>query len=188
VSSTIERPRRPAANYVDTPGDRRANYLDLSGQRFGRLVAVAPTERRGRNRSKIWLAVCDCGEKTEASADNLRTGHTVSCGCYMRERASASNVIHGGSHRGRHTTEYKTWSSMRGRCADPQDKNYGGRGIAVCERWGSYENFLADMGPRPDGHSIERVDVNGNYEPSNCIWLPMAEQSKNRRRSKRGAG
>lgn len=84
------------------------------------------------------------------------------------------------------TREYATWTAMRERCSNPKANNYhlyGARGIRVCERWDSFENFIADMGPRPAGYSIERIDNDGNYEPSNCQWIPLSEQSRNRRRS-----
>lgn len=82
------------------------------------------------------------------------------------------------------TREYKAWTAMRERCLNPRAHNYylyGGRGIRICERWNDFEKFFADMGPRPAGYSIERENNDGNYEPSNCRWIPMLEQSRNRR-------
>jgi hypothetical protein len=93
-------------------------------------------------------------------------------------------IKHGAACGGKTTPEYRSWHGLRGRCNNPthQDyENYGGRGIRVCERWDRFENFLADMGSRPPGYSIERIDVNGHYEPANCKWIPLSEQSKNRR-------
>jgi len=112
-------------------------------------------------------------------ADHLTRKSVKSCGCL-------NHLGHAARKHGAHgTPTYATWSSMIQRCSNPRDSHwqyYGGRGITVCDRWRtSFADFLADMGPKPAGYSIERADVDGNYEPSNCTWIPMADQSKNRR-------
>jgi len=149
---------------------------DIAGQRFGRLTAIAAVEKR--HHRWYWRCQCDCGQETVVCGNDLRNGKTKSCGCLMRE----SRFTHGASRTG----EYNSWVNMMQRCYNPDNKdfkNYGGCGIKVCKRWHDFRNLLADMGLRPLGkYSIERLDVYGDYEPSNCIWLPMSEQSKNRRK------
>ena len=157
------------------------NSIDLEGQRFGRLVAKTPVRKRRHRVS--WVCACDCGGQTEVTTSDLRSGHTVSCGCWRRE-ASIGNrhsITHGMSQ----TSTYKTWRSMRNRCESPNAGNYrryGGRGVTVCARWQEFENFLADMGPRPSlRHQIDRYpDKHGNYEPGNCRWATPRENSQNR--------
>ena len=159
--------------------------LNLTNQRFGRLVAKRPV---GLQHSFVlWLCVCDCGQETQLTTNALRRGNTRSCGCMLRElyASGGSQLRHGAARPGKHTVEYGTWQAIIKRCSNPNHERfqyYGGRGIRVCERWQTFENFLADMGPRPSGrYSIERLDVNGNYEPDNCVWIPLADQVKNRR-------
>lgn len=151
---------------------------DITGQRFGRLTAIAAVEKRQHR--WYWRCRCDDGNEVVVGGNDLRNGKTKSCGCLMRE----SRFAHGAAR----TVEYNSWVNMMQRCYNPRCKdfkNYGGRGIKVCDRWHDFVNFLADMGLRPAaGYSIERVNVDKDYEPSNCIWLPMSEQSKNRRNSK----
>lgn len=153
--------------------------IDLLGQVFGRLVVVSEHPVRV-NSQYAWACKCDCGGTTVAAGYDLRNGHTQSCGCLQKERTSKAKKTHGM----RFSKEYNIWSKIIDRCKNPNCErypNYGGRGITICERWEKFENFFADMGKCPDGFSIERVDNNAGYEPSNCVWADNFTQAKNRR-------
>ena len=152
---------------------------DLRGMRVGRLLVIEPTPTR-KNGRVLWRCECDCGnEVLVRSSSLLRPSSTKSCGCYGRDSRFGR-----GTHKMTNTPEYRTWCKMKARCYSPRDKrfgNYGGRGITVCDRWlNSFQNFYDDMGPKPAHYSLERIDNDGNYEPQNCKWIPMAEQAKNR--------
>jgi hypothetical protein len=157
--------------------------LDLTGQRFGRWLVIE------RSSSSSWRCVCDCGTERMLPTGTLRYGGTQSCGCLRRERALATNTMHGLRDR----PVYRTWASMLQRCRNPNAPGYeyyGDRGITVCARWdpqqgGSFSNFLADMGERPEGMSIDRIDNDGNYEPGNCRWATQAQQIANRPKGRR---
>lgn len=163
--------------------------IDLTGKQFGHLTVLY---RDGviYGRKPAWVCRCDCPDKTirRIASRDLRTGKTTSCGCVLRswqKHYGDSNRTHGMTN----TSEYKIWKSMRQRCykeSAKNYKNYGGRGIKVCERWmKSFDNFIEDMGRRPSPkHSIERVNNDGNYEPDNCIWIPIGDQNKNKRKRK----
>jgi hypothetical protein len=148
-----------------------------------------------------WICVCDCGTEVIAVGSNLRRGSTKSCGCLAQEwsthmggnpefiaKRAKSITRHGHKRKNAATVEYKTWLGMKRRCYDEKYKDYpnwGGRGIKVCDRWNdSFEAFLEDMGPRPSAnHSIDRMQVNGNYEPGNCRWATLQEQGAEHRRN-----
>lgn len=173
---------RPVTN---SGGDElMGKIVDLTGQRFGRLTVIrrGPNANRGKAR---WWCECSCGKSCVlVFSFSLRGGDTKSCGCLLGEAGRLRLQTHGRSK----TPEHKTWLALRRRCNSPSDINYsryGGRGIRVCERWmNSFENFLTDMGPRPSRqHSIDRLDVNGDYEPSNCTWSDPRQQARNKRNS-----
>lgn len=161
--------------------------VDLTGRRFGRLVAVERISMaRGvwadgvrRQTPTVWRCVCDCGSVVDVGYPSLATGSTSSCGCL---RAEGTRTTHGKSR----TAEHRAWLKMRGRCADTLNKDYadyGGRGISVDPEWAeSFEAFYRDMGDKPSRrHSLERSDVDGNYEKANCVWATPIEQANNKR-------
>jgi len=155
-------------------------FKNLVGERYGRLTVAKFGGRR--NRRSYWVCVCDCGAEVEIRADSIRSGSTTSCGCAQKQAVSEANSKHGMCE----SPEYIAWTQARYRCGKkdhPNYRNYGGRGISVCDRWqDSFDAFYADMGPRPsDKHSLERVDNDKGYSPENCKWATSKEQGNNKR-------
>lgn len=163
----------------------KTTHFDLSGLGIFNWFVTSLSTKKGGRSHRYWNCLCDCGNSKEVREDHLLGQKTMSCGCLKPELSRSIATTHGLSHK---TPMYATWSHMRQRCRNPRNKDYktyGGRGITICERWDSFENFYADMSPTwKPGLTIERKDVNGNYCPDNCTWIPNVEQPKNRSNTK----
>lgn len=156
---------------------------DLTGHIYGKLTVLSLHGTRrypGVGGRRLWLCRCECGAETKVAGNNLRNGHTTSCGSKKHQRN-----YHGITN----TSIYHVWENMLARCTNknhPSWKDYGGRGISVCEQWNAFQAFRDDMGPGFNpGLSIERKDNNSGYSKENCCWIPRSEQILNTRRTRR---
>lgn len=153
---------------------------DLTGRRFGQVVVVGYDRFDGVKHR--WNVACDCGGTSSVRGGNLVSGLTKSCGCRKSKASRMNLTTHGMSG----TRTHRIWKAMKQRCRDPNASNfkhYGGRGIRIADQWLDFVRFHEDMGECPPDHSIDRIDVNGHYEPGNCRWVRQAEQVKNTRRN-----
>ena len=164
-----------------------SKVVSLLGQKFDRLEVTKLIEKTSGGQL-TWECKCDCGNTTKVLGKNLKRGATRSCGCLHREIATITHTKHGHSKRGQVSRTYKSWRDMKERCNNPKNhayKDYGGRGIQVCNSWldeeVGFSNFLNDMGECPKGMSIDRKNNNGNYEPDNCHYTTPRNQNNNRR-------
>ena len=151
-------------------------FIDLAGRKYARLDVMSYAGKKGKKPQ--WLCHCECGRTTVVQSSHLKSGNTSSCGCSRSARGMTGS------------RERRTWSAMKTRCYNKNwhaYENYGGRGIAICDRWlESFESFYADMGDKPTpNHSIDRINNDGNYEPDNCRWATSSEQNRNQRMSTR---
>lgn len=160
----------------------------MIGRKNNKLTVIGLSPQKAVGRQFQWVCRCDCGTLCVVRGASFRSGATKSCGCYRLERVREAATRHGcTAGRTNNDRTYRSWRAMRGRCLNPKNvnwHNYGGRGISICKRWDDYSLFLADMGIRPAGKSIDRIDNSKNYSPDNCRWATPAEQSRNSRKTK----
>lgn len=157
-----------------------ATKLDLTNQKYGSLTVLS--EEPAKNRGTYWRCRCDCGNTVVKKTKMLRHERHPNCGCLTKQLQSINNSQ--ATHRLSKSPTYQSWCMMKSRCNNPNYthfKYYGARGITYCERWESYENFMEDMGERPKGYTLDRIDSEGNYTPSNCKWSTRENQADNRR-------
>lgn len=154
---------------------------EIIGNRYGRLTVMLDCGQ-AKNGAYQYITMCDCGESKVVLGNSMVNGSTKSCGCIRRETTSAKNI----KHQGCSDSAYQTWQGMKTRCLNPNTasyKNYGGRGITIDAKWMDYSGFLEDMGERPDGHTLERLDNSKGYSKDNCKWASTKEQARNTRQN-----
>lgn len=174
------KPEKRLCAFTAKAAARAANsIIRLEGKKFGELTVLSRAGRKSRYIT--WLCRCSCGAEIVVGGNNLRRGRTTKC------KAPAHKANRPVSLTVEYKSEYQSWTSMRARCLDPKNKKYpiyGGRGITIDPRWDEFKNFMLDMGRKPDPKfTIERDDVNGNYEPTNCRWISRKDQGRNKRNS-----
>lgn len=158
-------------------------FISLIGHKFNMLTVIAYAGRVKKD--QFWYCKCDCGGISRTKSYNLKTAKTKSCGCMVAEWASKRSKTHGNTVN-ENKVMYRIWRGMFSRCNNEKSDSYryyGARGIKVCDRWMEFRNFIEDMGERPDGMSIDRINVDGNYEPSNCRWADLSTQANNKTNS-----
>ena len=160
--------------------------LDLIGKRFGRLAVLSLSPNKTKDGSRMWFCQCDCGKTTKVPTAHLNSGGTQSCGCIRQNYPW--HTKHGylaGGYQQNPPRIYRAWLDMRQRCNNPNSqvyKYYGGRGISICPQWDDFTIFLKDMGEPLMGLSLDRINNDGNYEPTNCRWATASEQQRNKRK------
>lgn len=155
--------------------------LDLIGRKFERLLVVSRAENTENGQTR-WNCVCDCGNESTVIGSSLTLSKTKSCGCYNRDLIGALNLRHGQTLGYTSSKTYNSWRGMKERCTNPNNSHYpfyGGRGIGFPEDWLAFDSFLEDMGERPEGMTLERIDVNANYSKENCKWETLTNQAYN---------
>jgi len=156
--------------------------IDLAGKTFSRWTVICRVGNTQKGQA-MWLCRCQCGTERALKSIVLRRNISMSCGCWKSEVTTKRSTKHGHANSGKITPTYHSWAGMVARCTNQKNKffqNYGGRGISVCNQWNIFAGFLADMGEKPPKHSLDRINLNGNYEPSNCRWATAQEQAQNK--------
>lgn len=160
-------------------------FRDLAGSTFDRWSVVGRSLLRGPRGEIMWLCRCACGVERDVLSANLTQGLSRSCGCL--NKIGERSKTHGHTTGKKISPTYHSWAGMKARCSNPNNthyKHYGLQGVSVCDRWNSFDNFFHDMGEKPKGTSIDRIDPSGNYEPNNCRWATPAEQANNKKNSR----
>ncbi|QMV29723.1 hypothetical protein [Vibrio phage vB_VnaS-AQKL99] len=171
-----------ARNLSNKESKMTGRIVDLTGQRFGHIIVLRRGDKVHPGGARGWIVQCDCGNVVDKDSRAVKGGKFCARNCSLRK----SNYKHGHAVNGQlNSGAYRSWLAMRARCLNPSNTrfaDYGGRGITICKRWDDFINFHADMGDRPEGLTLDRINVNGNYEPDNCKWSTATEQRNNQRR------